>query len=290
MTGGQRPSSYHAPGAGDLANTPIHMMVYSHPGEGKTVLWGSGGAQVCFLTSDPEGTISAEGLGHKFHSIDVTDYEELQEAYEWLKGSKEPKQLGIKWVTWDSLTLFQDRVLIDDVMVDAVADNPKQDEFVPSRREYLINMNKIGRYVRQFCSTDYNFGVSCHVMTTTESGGDGTLFMPQIQGKNMPSKIAGYMNVVGYLSKATVDRPTGKGKETTKVAVQQMQFQRAGRVYAKDRWSCLGATMDSPTLPKIEALIEAKRAAMRLANETGGGAKPAPSAPPVRRRVPTTTK
>jgi hypothetical protein len=238
-------------------NATINFGLYSHPGEGKTVFWGSGGNDVCYMSSDPEGTISSEALGNRFHKIEVTDYEELQEAYEWFKESAEPKRIGIRWIIWDSVTLFQDRVLIDDIMVDAIADNPRQEEFVPSRREYLINMNKIGRYVRQFVDLPFNCGFSFHVMTSVESGGDGTIFMPQVQGKNMPSKIAGYMNVLGYLGKAKVNVD---GKEAT---IQRILFQREGRYYAKDRWHALGHHIDKPTLKKVEDAIEKRREVLR---------------------------
>jgi hypothetical protein len=262
-----RPSSYVAPGDLDLINARIKMGIYSHPGEGKTVLWGSGGTDVLFINSDPEGTISATAQGHRYHSVDAFDWDDMDQVYDWLKGDKPD---DFRWIVWDSLTLFQDEALIDDVMVDAAAENPKQEEFVPSKREYLINMNKLGRMVRQLAKLDYNLGISFHVMTTTESGGDGTIFMPQVQGKNMPSKIAGYMNVIGYMDKRRI-------KEGDKERmVQSILFRREGRYYAKDRWNALGQRVDRPTLPKIEGLIEEQRARMIAANE---GAKPSSRKP-----------
>jgi len=252
------------------------MLLYSHPGEGKTVFWGTGKEKVLYLVSDPEGTISARAQGHQFHSVQVTDYEELQEVYEWLK---EDKPKDFKWVIWDSLTLFQDRVLIDDIMPDAVAYNPRQEEFVPSQREYLINMNRIGRYVRLLVDLPYNVGISCHVMTTLESGGDGNIFMPQVQGKNMPSKISGYMNVIGYLGKREVERNGVKAK------VQTIQFARTGnRYYAKDRFGCLGTYMDSPTLPKVEAKIAAWRQAMKQQQTEVKSAAPVTARPQAQRK------
>lgn len=241
----------------DLLNSRIKMLIFSHPGEGKTVFWGSGGQDVLFINSDPEGTISATAQGHRYHTVDAFDYDDIEQVYDWLKGDQPS---DFRWIVWDSLTLFQDEALQDDIMVDAHAENPKQEEFVPSRREYLINMNKIGRMVRQMAKLPYNLGISCHVMTTTESGGDGTIFMPQVQGKNMPSKIAGYMNVVGYMHKRTVDEKTA----------QTILFQRQGRYYAKDRWNALGTYVDRPTLPKVEGLIEEQRARMKAAAQEGG--------------------
>jgi hypothetical protein len=192
----------------------------------------------------------------------------MDQVYDWLKGDHPS---DFRWVVWDSQTLFQDMALIDDVMVDAAAENPKQEEFVPSKREYLINMNRLGRMTRQLAKLPYNLGISFHVMTTTESGGDGTIFMPQVQGKNMPSKIAGYMNVIGYMDKYT---PPGSDRK-----VQSILFQREGRYYAKDRWNALGKRVDRPTLPKIEGLIEQRRAEMIAANAGGKPATKAPTLP-----------
>lgn len=259
-----RPSSYAGPNDMDLINSKIKMLIYSHPGEGKTVFWGSGKNDVLFINSDPEGTISATAQGHRYHTVDAYDWDDMDQIYDWLKGDQPDY---FRWIVWDSLTLFQDEALIDDVMVDAHAANEKQEEFVPSKREYLINMNRVGRMVRQLSKLPYNFGVSCHVMTTTESGGDGTIFMPQIQGKNMPSKISGYMNVVGYMGKHTVDDKT----------VQSILYRRQGRYYAKDRWNALGERVNRPTLPKVEGLIEEQRARMKAAAEQGE--KPATKKP-----------
>lgn len=265
------PASYSGPESNDLLTATIKLCVYSHPGEGKTVFWSSGGKDVLFINSDPEGTISGSAQGNKFHQVDAFDWDDMEQVYDWLKGDRPD---DFRWIVWDSLTLFQDAVLIDDIMVDAVATNPNQEEFVPSKREYLINMNRIGRMVRQLSHLPYNLGISCHVMTTAESGGDGTLFMPQVQGKNMPSKISGYMNVVGYL---------GKAKNDQDKIVQRMQTMRQGRHYAKDRWNALGTHVDRPTLPKVEKLIEDKRAELLAARQSE--AKSASPAPRRRRRT-----
>lgn len=259
-----RPVSYVGPGDLDLINSYIRMGLYSHPGEGKTVFWGSGGTDVLFINSDPEGTISATAQGHRYHVVDAFDWDDMNQIYDWLKGDQ-PKDF--RWIVWDSLTLFQDMALNDDVMVDAVAKSPKQERFVPSQREYLINMNQLGVMVRQLAKLPYNLGISFHVMTTTESGGDGTVFMPQVQGKNMPSKVSGYMNVVGYMDK----RKTDDDK-----MVQSILFRRQGRYYAKDRWDALGERVDKPTLPKVEGLIEKKRQDMIASQE---GEKPSSKKP-----------
>ncbi len=280
---GGAPASYSGPDDDDLTEATIKLLVYSHPGEGKTVFWGSGGERVLFINSDPEGTIAASAQGNRFHKVDAYDWDDMDQTYDWLKGDK-PRDFD--WVVWDSMTLFQDEALIDDIMVDAVANSKSgnQEPFVPSQREYLINMHRISQMTRQLAKLPYNIGISCHVMTTTESGGDGTLFMPQVQGKNMPSKITGYMNVVGYLGKRNVE------ENGVKRTVQSMQFVRQGRYYAKDRWHALGEFVDRPTLPKVEGLIEARRKLLLEQKKNTSGTQPsATPAPRRRRRTPSPT-
>jgi hypothetical protein len=228
----------------------INFCLYSHPGEGKTVFWGTGNERILILDSDPGmGTQSAKALGSTALVMPVTDYDELQESYEYCKHELHKDFPKVEWIAWDSITLFQDRTLIDDIMVDAVAENSKQDEYVPSQRQYLQSMNRIGRYTRLFVELPFHFGVSCHVEMEKDDKDGSSLWMPQIQGRNMPSKIAGYMNVVGYMDKA-------KTKEGGKdVLVQRILFERVGKFYAKDRFNTLGNHVDRPTLPKVEQLL-----------------------------------
>jgi hypothetical protein len=262
------PSSFVREGSDEeLISAPIRQIVFSQPGEGKTVYWGSA-PKALIMVSDPEGTISAASLGHKFSTVQVTDYSELQEVYEWLKEDKP----DFRWIIWDSLSLFQDRALHDDIMVDAVMDNPKHDRYVPSRREYLQSMNRIGDYVRRFCALPYNIGISCHVMEQPAPDGDGMMFVPAVQGKGMASKISGYMNVVGYLHKRTVD---GKIVQT-----MLLQPDPRRRLYAKNRFAgSFGQYFDRPSAAQFDATIEEWRKVRREAS-SAAPAQPAP----VRRR------
>jgi len=66
-----------------------------------------------------------------------------------------------------------------------------------------------------------------------------------------------------------------------------MQFVRQGRYYAKDRWHALGEFVDRPTLPKVEGLIEARRA-MLIEQKNKQSGTPASATPAPRRRRRTT--
>lgn len=262
-------------GTGEPNLHTVNFCIFSHPGEGKTAFWGTGNNKVFILDSDPGmGTQTCEALGQKPYVMPVVDYDDLATAYEYVAHDLMRELPDVTWIVWDSITLFQDRALIDDIMPDAHAANPeKQEEFVPSRREYLINMNRIGRYVRQFVDLNtFNFGCSAHVLLEPTPDGS-TMYMPQVAGKNMPSKIAGYMNVVGYMTKREVE-----GKQ-----IQSVLWQKEAKYYAKDRFSALGHHMDRPTLPKVMELIEAKRGGPVPNRQPV--APPTPVRRPVRRRA-----
>ena len=246
-----RPTSIQALQGEESFLRNINMGVYAHPGAGKTVFAGSKGKGTLILDSDGGGSLAAAAQGSEAEVMPCNDYDDLQSIYEHLRYDDH----GFDWVWWDSQTLFQERALIDEILVEAHAENPRQSEDVASQREYLINMNRIGKFTRQFVDLDINFGVTFHVLAVPDPEGE-LIYMPAVQGKNMPSKISGYLNVVGHLGKAVIER---NGK---KVRVRRMLFQQHEHYYAKDRFDALGTTMDQPTIPKCEALIDAKRAEM----------------------------
>lgn len=222
------------------------MLIYGHPGSGKTVLWGSGSSDVLFMDSDG-GTRSALATGSKATVVPVLDYQDLHEVYDWLKHEALPEK-RFRWVVWDSISLFQDRALIDDIVKEAAAANPKQSSDVASMREYLINQNRISEFIRLFSDLPCNFGVSALVLPAENPEGE-IIYMPDVRGKGMASKICGYMNIVGYLA------CNNKGKRRLITGERE-------HYYAKDRFNVLktnGETyIDSPTLPKLERLLFGK--------------------------------
>lgn len=254
-----RPSSMHKLGT-PSDRQDINMMVYSHPGVGKTVFWGTGGPKLLFLDSDI-GTQSAEAMGSKASSIPIRSYDDLSEAYDWLKHEALPKG-EFDWVVWDSITLFQDRALIDDILKSAAAANPRQDPHVASMREYLVNQNRMGEFVRLFVDLPVNFGASALVLPVEDPDGE-IIYMPDIRGKGMSPKICGYMNVVGYMSK--------KDKGVRRLIVANRQH-----YYGKDRFDKIKTDgkpyIDRPTVPMVEQLIS-------------GVAAPTPKATSARRRT-----
>lgn len=257
----------------------INMCVYSHPGVGKTVLAGTADERMLIMDSD-KGTESAAVRGSKAKRTPAIDHEQIGNIYDYLANVKHP----FTWVWWDSLTLFQNRALIDDIMPRAVETNPRQEEFVPSQREYLINNNHIMRWIRLFVDLPINFGISCHVLIGEEADGE-TMYMPAVQGKGMPSHVSGYMNVVGYYAKRE-EKKEGAKKETV---ARKLLVQPRGKYYAKDRFAALGSIMTDPTLPQIEAMIRKSPAGKSLIvpERRPGTVQKAAAKPTAKKAVPT---
>lgn len=251
----------------------INMMLYAHPGEGKTPFWGTE-PRLLLMDAD-DGYESAIASGSKCDRMPVHDYADLDEAYQYMKieSSKSPSKRAYDWCVLDSLTIFQERSLIDDLTADAHMMNPNQSPDVPGKREYGIDHNRICRYVRQFVALPIHFGISCHVMIESDPNDGSTLWVPSVQGKNMFSKVSGYMNVIGLLSHVPV---LDKDKKPTGKSVPRILFRRQGKFYARDRFGVLGLHMDNPTVPKITEAISPS-----LSNGQDEEAAPAP---PRRRR------
>lgn len=236
---------------GDRRQLSINHLIFSHPGIGKTPYWATGGRGLLLMDSD-NGTESAMISGSDCDTCRLFDYAELDEVYDFLRHENKPKEGGYRWAVWDSLTLFMDRSLIDDITASAAAAKPEtQSPWVPSKREYMIQQSRISNKVREFCGLPIHFGMSC--LVDTQEDNDGSLmYVPMIpgQGGAFGAKIRGYMNVVTYL--------TRQGRRW------RMLTKTQNNIYSRDRfgalWTPVGGKkkfyIDNPTVPMVEKKIK----------------------------------
>jgi hypothetical protein len=258
-----RPTDAHVLGDDSPDLSKINLGLYAHPGRGKTVLGGGGRANGTKLNvphsrgiiiADGDGTrgLAAASQGSKATIIPMEDYDAVRSVYEWMVEDLLPKNKLPKWFVWDSVTLFQDRSLIDDITWEAHQQNPNQSEFVPSQREYLIDHNRIKTWIRRFVKLPCNCLFTFHVAVDEDPEGN-LIYMPAVQGRSagvsMSSIVTGYLNVVGYMD--VVDNK------------RKILFQPSNEFYAKDQFHALGKVMTDPTLPKIEEKIATALAARR---------------------------
>jgi hypothetical protein len=248
--------------------------IYAWPGSGKTGLFADAGPDTLIMDSDIRGSDTAAVLGSRAHAAQVSDYHGLEEIYDYLRNEDHP----YKTVAWDSVTLFQDRTLIDEILRDAYEANPaKQSPDVPSMREYLVSQNRIGRYIRQFSELPITFVCTFHVMSIETPEGE-IMYAPLLQGKEgeVSTKISGYFNVLGhfYKKKEVIEADGNKRN----VEVRYCRFVGNDQYVAKDRYTCLPRIMKDPTIGKILKAIDAKREQIKAANER-------PSPPPAAKKA-----
>ena len=227
-------------------DTYINMIVYGDPGAGKTALAASS-PNGLILDADL-GVEAAASLGRDVDSHVCEDYNDLTEAYNYFRSG--PGCDEYDWVWLDSGTIFQEKALHDQIMVDLVAQQPHRNEFVPDMREYLINQNHLSKLIRHFCGLPINFGVTAYA-EAYDIGEDVKVFMPMFQGGKgtYSTKICGYVNVIAYLG-------TQKAKEKDGGFQNRLLTRRAGRYYAKDRFDALDPVIDNPDMVSITETIQ----------------------------------
>lgn len=264
-----------------LSSAYVRAMIYGDPGVGKTPMIATG-EDTLILDAD-NGTVSAGILGSSAKRKRITDWDDMEEAKEYMRMEGYKKY---KWWWLDSVTLFQDRGL-DHIMEVLTAAKAHRHRWAPDKGEYGQNMNRLMIWLREAVEIPTNFGMTAHVMRTEveEITGEGeseyhTLYMPHVQGKNMPGKVCGEMNVVGYMY--------AKQKEDGRI-VRYLRVSGDEYHYCKDRFGALGnsnGVMVSPSIPKIEQAIADRMPKRR----TGVPAKKATKAAKVARKATTTAR
>lgn len=244
----------------------INMLVHADGGAGKTVLAGT--SDRCLFLEADDGSDSAAAAGSKAQALDISGWDSMDEAFDYVKYDvpRMPEPKRFQWVWLDGITLFFDLGL-HTFMEELVAAKAHRKLWAPDRGEYGQNMNRLKLLVRNFAALPINFGITAHSYINEDDGRQ----WPLITGKGMPNYVCGHMQIVGHL----MVKSTPEGKPI-RVLYTNMTDDR----YAKDRFEAIGEKMLNPTIPKVQAKIEAKLASLapkrRLTpkpatNETIGG-------------------
>lgn len=221
----------------------LNIIVYGFPGVGKTVLLGSSPGKVLVIRPPIDHTLPLRGKKN-IEEWEVKNWDEMMEAQTYLRDNQ---GAGYDWVWLDSISLFQDAGL-DDIWETVITEKPARARYGLDKAEYGINMFRLGGWVRHMVGPGYfNFGITAHPAEMVHPEDDEALdiLMPYVQGKNMATKICGYMNVVAYYR---VVRKDGKERRA-------MSFRLTDKWYGKDQSGRLPRTLYDPTIPKITAAI-----------------------------------
>jgi hypothetical protein len=218
----------------------INFFLYSDNGVGKTPLIGTG-ERTLILDAD-QGAVSAASFGSKARKKSIDSWDDLEEVYEYLRHEKHP----YNWVWLDSVSTAQ-AIGLEDIMTDVVAARPHRKVYHPDKGEYGENMNRLLLWTRHMSRLPVNFGMTGHPFLVEDTEGNEQ-WMPFVQGKNMIHLVCSYMNVIGYL---TIEE---RGDQQRRV----LYTQKHSTFYGRDHFHALGGRMYNPTIPKIQAAIEAK--------------------------------
>lgn len=224
------------------ASEKITMLIYGHPGVGKTRFIGTAPhpKRTLIIRPPTDHTASIKGSGIK--EVVVRTWTRMFEVMETLRDSN---GAGLDWVWLDSISLFQDTGL-DDIWSGVIAEKPARARYGLDKQEYGINMFRLGQFIRHIVGADIvNFGITAHPAELDHPEDEermGTILMPWIQGKNMAPKICGYMHFVGYM---THERVNGKARTALRAHLTE-------NWYGKDQYHALqGKRMLDPTIPKL---------------------------------------
>jgi hypothetical protein len=223
----------------------VFMGLYGAPGVGKTRLVGTSAeiGQTMIIRPPTDHTDSI--LLKDKSGIEERISRDWGDMYDLIDELRMAPLGKWAWVWLDSISGWQDFGL-DDLFESAVARKPARKEYGPDQGEYGINMFRIGAWFRHLVGPDtFNFGFTAWTANLPspdldEDGDPTAKLMPWVQGKQMSSKLCGYMNLVCYLDQL---------KSGTRI----LRSQSTEAFYAKDQFDAFGekGTMTNPTMPKI---------------------------------------
>lgn len=243
------------------ADEYIRMMIVADPGFGKTVFYGTA-TKGLFLTTDPEGTLSAKRMGSTCDEWRVKEAKELTEAYLWLKNEGHNEY---EWVFIDNTTEAQS-LMMKESMDNARKRNPSRDEYVPGLDDHQRSQLMIVDFVKKFNDLPMNVGYTAH--TTIRDDAEGNpIVTAAIHGREgaVANQIMGYMNILGF----------GEVVERGDEEIRRIWFTHHNGFKGKDRYQVLGKSRDGLTIPRLERLVSQQPAATPATKKAAPARRPA---------------
>lgn len=249
------------------ASSRINLLLHTDPGWGKTTFIGTGGQDYDIILMRPPIDHVDAIIGSGVREMVVHNWEDIWEGLEQVMHL--PKAPDI--FAMDSMSLLQD-VGLDDVY-DGVLDQKgpvgsagrkHREAFGPDRGEYRVNMWRVAQWVRRAVSAaEFDLIITAHSFWYEPKGSEEAYLAPWIQGKAMPERICGMMNIVGY---GTIEEVAGRGGKKLQRVIN---WDKGEDFYAKNQFRIGGINGPSvfpegrtvnPNLPEVWDAIKAGRA------------------------------
>lgn len=236
-------------------------------GWGKTSFIGSGGKEYDIIIMRPPIDHVDAILDSGCREMVVKDWDDVFEGLEQILHL--PKAPDI--FSMDSISLLQD-VGLDDVYEGHLltkgpagsAAYKAREQFGPDRSEYGVNMWRLAQWVRRAVSAaEFDLIITAHSFWYEPKDSDDAYIAPWIQGKGMPQRICGMMNIVGY---GTIEERTVRGHQRNQRVIN---WDKGVDFYAKNQFKKNGVSVYpegkvvNPTLPEVWATLNQGRPVTR---------------------------
>jgi hypothetical protein len=217
----------------------IKMLVYGASGVGKTV-FGASAPSPIFLNAEG-GMLSV--ADRNIDRINIETFQDLRDAFDFLKAGQHKYQT----VIIDSLTEIQKKSM-DGIL--AKSGNEK-----PLIGDWGTNIEEVRKISRYFRDLQMNVILIALEQIEKDEISGQTMRAPALQGKSLPQEVMGFYDIVGHMSVQEKNLgmdggPAVIGKPQQTVLVRSIRVQPSQSVYAKDRSSKLGASVE-PDFTKI---------------------------------------
>lgn len=241
------------------ASSKVNMLLHSDIGWGKTSFIGSGGKEFKIVIMRPPTDHVDAIIGSGCQQMVVRNWEDIWDGLDQIQHLG-PDELDI--FSMDSVSLLQD-IGLDDVY-EGILDKKGRpgsearkirEQFGPDKGEYRVNMWRLGQWIRKAVSAEqFHLIITAHSFFYEPDGKDPYI-APWIQGRAMPEKICGMMNIVGYGHMDEIAARRGGGTRQARV----IEWNKTDDYYAKNQFKVpstgesvfpSGRSID-PTLPEV---------------------------------------
>lgn len=232
-----------------------NWLVYGDSGVGKTVLAGTAPRNL-ILTVEAEGTESARAMGSTADEWVCDTWEDLQEAYDWLKSG------GLAlydWVTVDSVSEMEELAWRSHLEEMSRRKPGTRTVDKPALEDYQIIQNRIKRLVDAFNRLKINTLYTAQVMRRAVDDEDGEeieLRQPLVgSARNgiLSQKVCGMVTLVGLLI------PTRPDEDNDIPAGRRLWVAGSERYLAKDRHDTFDRYVDNPNIEEMDAAVKARK-------------------------------
>lgn len=239
----------------------LRAMIAAKSGFGKTVFSGTA-SRALFLTTDPEGTVSARQFGSTAEEWMITDFNELDEAVRWVR-KEGPEHFDT--VIVDNLTECQ--LMARQASIDtAIASRGKpRNPLIPELPDYLFSQLAVTDLVKKLISVPMHIIFTSHIKGREDTDGND-YYSVAVQGSDgeVAERVLGYMNVIGM----------GEVVEKDNAEVRRLYFTHWGPFRGKDRYAKLGRFQDGLTVPKMLKIIAGETTATPTTRRTVARRRP----------------